>query len=73
MADPGEAAVKAVEAGADVVLDSPNARAAAAALKAALASGRLHARASRGVGAPRAHAQGASRACIARAPSTSTP
>ena len=41
LADPGEAAVKAVEAGADVVLDSPNARAAAAAITAALRAGRL--------------------------------
>lgn len=41
LADPGEAAVKAVEAGVDVVLDPPDALAAAAGLKAALASGRL--------------------------------
>ncbi len=37
----GEAAVRAVEAGADVVLDSPDPRAAFTALNAALASGRL--------------------------------
>ncbi len=41
LAAPGEAAVKAVEAGVDVVLDPPDARAAAAGLKAALAQGRL--------------------------------
>ena len=41
LADPGEAAVKAVEAGVDVVLDSPDPRAAAAGLTAALAAGRL--------------------------------
>ncbi len=41
IAEPGEAAVRAVEAGIDVVLDSPDPRAAAAALKAAMASGRL--------------------------------
>lgn len=41
LADPGEAAVKAIEAGVDVVLDPPDARAAAAGLKAALAQGRL--------------------------------
>lgn len=41
IAEPGEAAVRAIEAGVDVVLDSPDARAAAAAIKAALVSGRL--------------------------------
>ncbi|MGD9902633.1 MAG: glycoside hydrolase family 3 protein [Vicinamibacterales bacterium] len=41
MVDPGEAAVRAIEAGADVVLDSPDPRAAFAALTAALGSGRL--------------------------------
>ena len=41
IAGPGEAAVRAIEAGLDVVLDSPDPRAAAAALKAAMASGRL--------------------------------
>lgn len=41
IAEPGEAAVRSIEAGLDVVLDSPNPRAAAAALKAALVSGRL--------------------------------
>lgn len=41
LVDPGEAAVKAVEAGVDVVLDSPDPRAAFDALKRALASGRL--------------------------------
>ncbi len=41
IAEPGEAAVRAIEAGLDVVLDSPDPRAAAAALKGALASGRL--------------------------------
>ena len=41
IAEPGEAAVRAIEAGLDVVLDSPDPRAAAAALKAALVSGRL--------------------------------
>jgi beta-glucosidase-like glycosyl hydrolase len=38
---PGEAAVRAVEAGADVVVHSPDDEAAAAALKAAVASGRI--------------------------------
>ena len=38
---PGEASVRAVEAGADVVLDPPDVRAAYAALNAAVASGRL--------------------------------
>ena len=41
MTGPGEAAVKAVAAGADVVLDPEDVRAAAAAMKAALASGAL--------------------------------
>lgn len=41
IAGPGEAAVRAIEAGVDVVLDSPDPRAAAASLKAAMASGRL--------------------------------
>jgi beta-N-acetylhexosaminidase len=41
LAGPGEAAVKAVEAGVDVVLDPLDTRAAAAGLKAALAQGRL--------------------------------
>lgn len=41
LAAPGEAAVRAIEAGLDVVLDSPDPRAAHAALKAALQSGRL--------------------------------
>ncbi|MEP7117117.1 MAG: glycoside hydrolase family 3 protein, partial [Acidobacteriota bacterium] len=41
LADPGEAAVRAIEAGADVVLDSPDPRAAAAGMKEALATGRL--------------------------------
>ena len=41
MTGPGEAAVKAVLAGADVVLDPEDVREAAAALKAALASGAL--------------------------------
>jgi beta-N-acetylhexosaminidase len=41
LADPGEAAVRAIEAGVDVVLDSPDPRAAAAALTAALKQGRL--------------------------------
>jgi beta-N-acetylhexosaminidase len=41
LADPGEAAVRAIEAGLDVVLDSPDPRAAHAALRAALQSGRL--------------------------------
>ncbi len=41
LAEPGEAAVRAIEAGLDVVLDSPDPRAAHAALKAALQSGRL--------------------------------
>ncbi len=41
MTGPGEAAVKAVQAGADVVLDPEDVRDAATALKAALASGTL--------------------------------
>jgi beta-N-acetylhexosaminidase len=41
LAEPGEAAVKAVEAGVDVLLDSADPRAAAAALTAALRAGRL--------------------------------
>jgi beta-N-acetylhexosaminidase len=41
MTDAGEAAVRAVEAGADVVLDSPDARTAFTALTAAVTSGRL--------------------------------
>ena len=41
IAGPGEAAVRAIEAGVDVVLDSSDPRAAAASLKAAMASGRL--------------------------------
>ena len=41
MTGPGEAAVKAVQAGADVVLDPEDVRDAAAAMKAALASGTL--------------------------------
>jgi beta-N-acetylhexosaminidase len=41
MVEPGAAAVRAVEAGADVVLDSADPRAAFAALNAAVASGRL--------------------------------
>ena len=41
IADPGEAAVRALEAGVDVVLDSPDARAAHAAIKAAMAQGRV--------------------------------
>lgn len=41
MTGPGEAAVKAVQAGADVVLDPEDVREAAAALKAALAGGAL--------------------------------
>jgi len=41
MVEPGEAAVRAIEAGADVVLDSADPRAAFAALNAAVASGRL--------------------------------
>ena len=41
IASPGEAAVKAVQAGVDVVLHSPDSRAAFAALKAAAGSGQL--------------------------------
>lgn len=41
IAGPGEAAVKAVQAGADIVLDPADVRAAAAGMKAALASGAL--------------------------------
>jgi beta-glucosidase-like glycosyl hydrolase len=41
MTGPGEAAVKAVQAGADVVLDPEDVREAASALKAALAAGTL--------------------------------
>jgi beta-glucosidase-like glycosyl hydrolase len=41
LAGPGDAAVKAVLAGADVVLDPTDVREAAAALKAAVASGRI--------------------------------
>ncbi len=41
MASPGDAAVRAIEAGADVVLDSPDDDAAAVGLKAAVASGRI--------------------------------
>jgi beta-glucosidase-like glycosyl hydrolase len=41
IASPGEAAVKAVQAGADVVLHSPDSRAAFAGLKAAAAEGRI--------------------------------
>jgi len=41
MVEPGEAAVRAIEAGADVVLDSADPRAAFSALNAAVASGRL--------------------------------
>ncbi|HUU33788.1 MAG TPA: glycoside hydrolase family 3 protein [Vicinamibacterales bacterium] len=41
LADPGEGAVRAVEAGVDIVLDPLDVRAAAAGLKAALAKGRL--------------------------------
>lgn len=41
MATPGEAAVRAVKAGIDVVLDSPDSAAAAAALAAAIKSGEL--------------------------------
>jgi len=41
IAGPGEAAVRALEAGVDVVLDSPDPRAAAVAIKAAMAQGRV--------------------------------
>jgi beta-N-acetylhexosaminidase len=41
MASPGEAAVRAIQAGADVVVHSPDDAAAADALKAAVASGRI--------------------------------
>jgi beta-glucosidase-like glycosyl hydrolase len=42
MAEPGEAAVRAVEAGADIVLHSPDPRAAFKGLKSAVESGRLN-------------------------------
>jgi beta-N-acetylhexosaminidase len=41
MASPGDAAVRAIEAGADIVLHSPDDEAAAGGLKAAVASGRI--------------------------------
>ena len=61
MATPGEAAVRAVKAGIDVILDSPDSVAAFAALKAAVESGRDPARAARGVGAPHPRGEGAAR------------
>ena len=62
----------AVQAGADVVLDSPDPVAAFTALKAAVASGQHRPRAARRVGAPRAAAPRRASACTARARCRST-
>ena len=59
MASPGEAAVRAVKAGIDVVLDSPDSAAAAAAIANAIKTRRHSSRADRAVGAPHSRSQGA--------------
>ena len=58
---PGEAAVRAVKAGIDVILDSPDSAAAAAAIVAAVKAGDDSARAGGAVGAAHSRSQGAAR------------